>query len=239
MFKMWSSQTSWGLHQTKRDSEGAHGLFQKCNACGMTLCLAARSRHVDWRAKTSQEIVDHFHRTGCCGHGEACAFTQLLLFLEGQLTMREFATLFEWDHRKVTGTVIVDYMLVSQIKDDERRAQEEDRCDLRCVFCHKIKTELFGDFMKTSVEYEYDPHLDAEKIRVKMERYESDTDPKCQGPMPDGEENCLFESVLDRFHAASLTLPIVFAQLFEWIIFMKCVMAGLLRPPFPTRSQEW
>jgi hypothetical protein len=103
-------------------------------------------------------------------------------FLEGQLTMREFATLFEWDHRKVPGTVIVDYMLVSQIKDDERRAQEEDRCDLRCVFCHKIKTELFGDFMKTSVEYEYDPHLDAEKIRVKMERYESDTDPNCQGP---------------------------------------------------------
>jgi hypothetical protein len=85
----------------KQDSEGAHGLFQKCNAClqhdtvpcGMESLCQLESKNLP---RNSRSLPLHRVLWAMClfAHSFSC------LLLEGQLTMREFVIHFNWDHQK-------------------------------------------------------------------------------------------------------------------------------------------
>lgn len=200
--------------------------FQKCNACSRDLCVAARERHVEWRARFIAEMMQDYSATGCTGYGQGrddsrpCPFKAVLDALHGKLPDRHFGLLLDYDHYTANGP-IEDYQLVSKIDNDEVRREHRSRCFLKCAFCHHMKSIFCGDYLHGNRRWEQRTEMNpnVSKLELKKARYrgqDRNHPAKCQGP--NYGETCLFQGIFDAMVEKPCLIPenFHFGRFFEW-----------------------
>ena len=100
-----------------------------------------------WK-KINEKLKAFDDAGGCCGDNRgnsgSCRFQEHWKKLRQKLSSREFTILFQWDHDLDN---FIKVALVSNISNDLLRAKEQEKCHLRCIFCHAIKGLRCGDFV--------------------------------------------------------------------------------------------
>jgi hypothetical protein len=158
--------------------------------------------------------------------------------------------ILDYDHSTENGR-LEDYKRVRDIRNDVERNEYSQTCDLKCAFCHWMKTIVCGDTYSWDFRMRPDweelrsknPSQVAKqktKLEEKLRRYQgrdSAHGPGCQGPNV-GDEVCIFHAVLDELHQRRDQLPdrFEFPQFFQWdhVLYRR-----YLRPEEPCPSAIW
>ena len=153
---------------------------QPCSSC--VPCLEERNKrgngwvgiddvHLEMREEklstlaSNQKASNHYGCSKNCLHNLLALRKQLHGLLGKEEGDRVFVSNLEWDHRNT----LTKTRCVSKIYNKEDRLKEIAKCDLLCIFCHRMKTYVHGDTIYRNDGTQHHKPITRQRLRAHLD----------------------------------------------------------------------